>query len=194
MKELEIEFKNLLSKTQFLYLKDTYFKGVSSKVQRNYYIDTEDFKLGSQPMLLRVREINGSQMMTLKVPTNKGVLEFHGEVAVNVEDGARITRDMIPTIILEELKTYDIEINEGYVYGCLLTERFETQYKDGLLVLDKSTYLGKTDYELEYEVSDYNFGETHFFNLLEASNIERVEEVTKIERFYKRLYELKKES
>ena len=45
-----------------------------------------------------------------------------------------------------------IQLDKITYFGTLTTYRKEFQYKDGLLVLDKSYYLNKHDYELEYEV------------------------------------------
>lgn len=193
MKELEIEFKNILAEADYQTLQDLYFQNIKPVVQKNYYIDTKALDLRENRMLLRVREKNGGQVMTLKVPTDRGVLEFHGEVDVDVTEGAEISAGVIPSIIIEEFRSRNIEVDNVYVYGVLETKRQETDYKNGLLVLDHSNYLGQEDFELEFEVSDYDRGETDFLNLLESHQIERRTEVTKSGRFYARLSELKKE-
>lgn len=193
MKELEIEFKNLLKEDEYRELNDAFFNNANITVQKNFYIDTKDLELRAHKMLLRVRVIDDAEVMTLKVPTERGVLEFHGELNIGVEEGTHIHADLIPNIILEEFKLREFSMQDVYVHGSLETRRQEVEYKDGLLVLDESTYLDQKDFELEYEVNDYDLGETHFLNLLESFNIERAEEVTKSERFYKRLSEVKKE-
>ena len=98
MKELEIEFKNILAEADYQTLQDLYFQNIKPVVQKNYYIDTKTLDLRENRMLLRVREKNGGQVMTLKVPTDRGVLEFHGEVDVDVTEGAEISAGVIPSI------------------------------------------------------------------------------------------------
>lgn len=193
MKELEIEFKNLLEEADYIKLKDAFFSTVEATVQQNYYVDTKDLNLKAHKVLLRIRVIDDKKVMTLKVPTDRGVMEFHGEINFAIQEKTAIPASSIPTIITEELKSRGIEVEDVYVYGLLETNRQETEYKNGLLVLDKSRYLDQEDFELEYEVRDYDQGETHFLNLLEHYNIDRKEEITKSERFYNRLSELKKE-
>ena len=48
----------------------------------------------------------------------------------------------------------------------MTTERLEVEFQNELLVLDKSQYFDKTDYELEFEVNDYQIGFEKFQNLL----------------------------
>ena len=67
--------------------------------------------------------------------------------------------------ILEQ--DFNILENELKVLGNLTTYRLETEYQNELLVLDKSEYLGKTDYELEFEVHSYDEGYSKFKTKLE---------------------------
>ena len=74
---------------------------------------------------------------------------------------------MILEIFLEQ--DFNILENELKVLGNLTTYRLETEYQNELLVLDKSEYLGKTDYELEFEVHSYDEGIQNlkvYFNIL----------------------------
>lgn len=185
MPELEIEFKNLLNEEEYSTLYDTFFKSVQGQPLVNYYIDTPDLELRRNTLLLRVRLDDGKQIMTLKAPTVKGVLEFHAEVDFDLDSTKHIEGTEIPEIIANELERRHIGTNDLHIYGRLATERREMEYKDGLLVLDKCSYLGTTDYEVEYEVSDYDKGETIFNRLMADHDIARRDEVTKSERFYR---------
>lgn len=194
MPELEIEFKNLLTAKEHDTLYDTFFKAEEKQSLLNYYIDTENLDLRQNTLLLRIRVSGKGQMMTLKAPSEKGILEFNAEVDYDLKTVERLNAADLPEIITQELKTRNIDIDSLIVYGSLETERFETDYKDGLLVLDKSSFLDTKDFELEYEVTEYDQGETRFDHLLQEYKIERRPEVTKSERFYRVLRKEKDES
>src|SRR5699024_1542733 len=162
MPELEIEFKNLLTADEHHTLYHTFFKTEEKQSLLNYYIDTENLDLRKNTLLLRIRVTAGEQMMTLKAPTEKGILEFNAEVDYDLSTARKMSHDDLPEIITHELKTRNIDVDDLIIYGSLTTERFETGYKDGLLVLDQSSFLGTQDFEIEYEVTDYDQGETRF--------------------------------
>ncbi|MEZ2457813.1 CYTH domain-containing protein [Salinicoccus roseus] len=191
MKELEIEFKNLLTGEEYGRLHEALFKDTQPVVQTNFYIDTPDFSLKHNRLLLRIRDMGGQQVMTLKEPTVKGVMEYHGEVESDLNFDHNIRKDEIPELICGELERFAIDTAQLKIYGALSTERRETPYKDGLLVLDKNSYLDTEDFELEFEVDNHDKGETHFLNLLEEYGIERRREVTKVERFYNKLNDIR---
>lgn len=187
MKELEIEFKNMLSGREYERLQEKYFSDAQPVVQTNFYIDTPNLAMRQNMFLLRIRDAEGNQVMTLKEPTEKGVMEYHGEVAGDLNFDRNIRRDELPDIIQDELERLGIDAAHLKIYGALSTERREVPYKDGVLVLDRNSFLDQEDFELEYEVDNYDKGETHFIRLLEESGIERRKEITKSERFYNKL-------
>ena len=76
--------------------------------------------------------------------------------------------DDIRNIIEEQFNVLDEEL---VILGDLTTYRIETQYQNELLVLDKSEYLNKVDYELEYEVGSYDEGYEKFKQLLQEFDI-----------------------
>ncbi|WP_398574924.1 CYTH domain-containing protein, partial [Staphylococcus epidermidis] len=57
-------------------------------------------------------------------------------------------------------------------------------YQNELLVLDKSEYLGKTDYELEFEVHSYDEGYSKFKSLLQHFNLQHQKPLNKVQRFF----------
>lgn len=187
MKELEIEFKNLLTGEEYGRMHNALFTRAQPIVQTNFYIDTPDLDLKHHRLLLRIRDIGGKQIMTLKEPTGKGVMEYHGEVENDLNFDRNIRKDEVPELILGELKRFNIDTTQLKIYGALSTERMEVPYREGLLVLDKNNYLDTEDFELEYEVEQYDKGETRFMDLLEQYGIERRKEMTKVERFYNKL-------
>lgn len=79
----------------------------------------------------------------------------------------------------------DLAIEEIKLFGSLTTHRAELEYKHGLLVFDHSLYLGKEDFEIEYEVSDWEEGKRIFDQLMQTLNIPIKSTDNKISRLYK---------
>ncbi|MGD7045294.1 CYTH domain-containing protein [Jeotgalibacillus proteolyticus] len=184
--ELEIEFKNLLTKEEYYHLCSHFqVSNQESVCQKNHYFDTPDFHLKEIKSALRIREKSKGYQLTLKQPVEKGILEHHQridsqEASQMLEEGGLIQGEIAR--LLEELK---IPVEKITYFGTLATERIEFPYKNGLLVLDHSTYLNKEDYELEYEAASYDEGQAIFKQLLSTCKISAKKTDNKIERFYK---------
>ncbi len=187
---IEIEFKNMLTKIEYESLLK-YFKISQSQIfsQENHYFDTPDFALKSNNSALRIRKKGGTYEMTLKQPANEGLLETN-QVIGEEEVLMAIHQGILPTGIIRSLiEEYQISFSTIEYFGSLITERVELEYKQGLLVLDHSIYLSKEDYELEYEVEDYQFGEKIFLELLKQLKIPSRKTENKIVRFYKQKFD-----
>ena len=57
-------------------------------------------------------------------------------------------------------------------------------YNNGVLFIDKSTYLGITDYELEYEAKSYHGGKKEFVEIISELGIQYRKADKKIKRAY----------
>lgn len=129
-------------------------------------------------------------MLTLKQPHQEGLLETHealtNEQAKELRDGSA----KIPSTIQQLITDLQVDSHALTYFGTLCTSRAEIPYKNGLLVLDHSFYLGAEDYELEYEVTDANEGAKYFEQLLTELDIKKKPTENKIRRFYKRKYTL----
>ena len=66
----------------------------------------------------------------------------------------------------------------------LKTERVTMPYRDGIIFLDKNTYYGQTDYEIEYEANSFKQGEIDFNLFLQENNISFVPMISKTKRAY----------
>ena len=66
----------------------------------------------------------------------------------------------------------------------LSTLRHYLPYKNGVLFIDKSTYLGITDYELEYEAKSYHGGKKEFVEIINELEIQYKKAEKKIKRAY----------
>lgn len=182
---IEIEFKNLLTKVEYENLLKTF--NVERKdiiKQSNHYFDTPDFALKNLGSALRIREKNNSFELTLKQPAAVGLLETTQHLS-RIEFQAVIQQQIFPKgIVQERIKQLKIAFNKIVYFGSLTTKRSEFPYKEGLLVLDHSFYLNTEDYEIEYEVKDFQSGQLVFQELLKQYDIPIRKTQNKIARFY----------
>lgn len=183
---IEIEFKNLLTKKEYELLLGTF--NINEKqifTQENHYFDTPDFALREKGTALRIRKKQELFEMTLKQPASVGLLETN-QVLTGDEALAAIQFGQLPTGMIDNIiKKMHIPFSKIEYFGSLRTKRVEFAYKEGLLVFDHSFYLNKEDYELEYEVENYQDGLQTFLELLELYGIPKRITDNKISRFYK---------
>lgn len=183
--EMEIEFKNLLTEVEYGQLMNHYGQKADTVWQANDYFDTPTFELRKQGAALRIREKKNGLVLTLKEPKDTGLLETH--VPLSEADAENLFKYGIiqSDAMNDQLRPFNLTSPLEHL-GRLETTRFEMMLDSGLLVLDKSNYLGVTDYELEFEVTDYTEGELAFAKLLTEHDIPKRETKNKIVRFMER--------
>ncbi|MEC1261519.1 CYTH domain-containing protein [Bacillus swezeyi] len=180
--ELEIEFKNLLTKKEFDQMKLYYqFSPKQFVTQKNHYYDTPSFSLKEKGAALRVREKQDRHVLTLKEPAPVGLTETHQSLpfqpdveSFHIPDGP----------VLGRLRDLGIESESLQYFGTLTTDRAEKKLPQGLIVLDRSRYLMVEDYEVEFEVTDYEQGKQDFTAILKSFGIPPRDTKNKIVRFY----------
>lgn len=182
--ELEIEFKNLLTKAQYQTLKQYYFEDATPFKQTNYYIDTLEHNIISKKMALRIREKNHAYEMTLKIPQKVGLLEINEPINSLPQVNQIIDEDFIPKSILNLLTKEQVPTKNLFLLGELMTYRLEKEIDTNLLVLDHSIYLNKEDYELEFEVQQFDEGQQSFVNILNQFHIAYKKPMNKVKRFF----------
>ncbi|WLV25555.1 CYTH domain-containing protein [Aciduricibacillus chroicocephali] len=182
--EIEIEFKNLLSKEEYTKLRAGLPFHSASMTQTNHYFDTEAFNLKQKGSALRIREKNDRFTLTLKEPHPDGLLETHDtltdEEAASWIEGSPLPKENVG----EQLEQLGVNEADLKLFGSLTTERLETKSNGVLLVLDYSTYNGENDYELEIEAMDRKSGQAAMEEVLQEFSIPRRKTPNKIERFY----------
>lgn len=182
----EIEFKQLLSQSQYQSIYNKYFPEMQPFSQINYYIDTEQFDLRSHKSALRIRVKDDYYEMTLKVPAEVGLMEYNFETHVIPELNKELVANDLPLEITKQLNKMNVDVNQLMILGALTTSRLEKEIQGNLLVLDKSDYLNYQDYELEYEVEDYDDGLIQFKMILEAFDMKHETPENKVQRFFNR--------
>lgn len=192
MQEREIEFKNLLTKSEYTALM-THFKAQATTMvtQTNSYLDTPDFQLKEQHCGLRIRTFaTEKNQLTLKSPLPVGLLETTDFLSDD-ETTAILAGHTLPQgDVYEALNTRGVAPKDIVCFGSLTTVRLECQYQSGLLVLDHSHYLEQEDYELEFEVTDETRGAIEFKHLLDIFSIKQRPTANKVARFYQALKKL----
>jgi uncharacterized protein YjbK len=184
--EIEIEFKNLLKYEEFFRLiHDFQVQKTAFTEQTNYYFDTPDFQLKTHESALRIRMKNHSYVLTLKQQYKEHILETHQSLDKEMFASILNNQKLPDGEVTDVLKKLHIHVSKIQHLGELTTHRVEFPYEGGLLVLDENHYLGKIDYELEYESTDYKRGEKIFLDLLQSKNIPKRETKSKIHRFFK---------
>lgn len=180
-KELEIEFKTLLTREEYIRLCEM-FSEKRGNLQVNYYFDTPRFTLKATEIGLRVRK-SDKYVMTLK--KKKGyVLQEINETISEETFNEFLESGIIP---VDEIKSELDEIIKGQLlknYMTLSTYRISFPYKKGILAIDKCKYVDKVDYELEYEATSYEAGKREFVELVREFKINYKKSQPKIKRAY----------
>lgn len=181
--ELEIEFKNMLTKEEYTSLLTAYKLENDIKTQTNDYFDTADFLIRENGAALRVRNKKDKFVLTLKQPADEGLLETHQPISFETFEAIKKSASLPEGEVLTQLQAFGIQ-DQLIHLGRLTTHRAEYMLDEGLLVLDHSEYLNREDFELEFEVSAFEAGERAFSHLLQKHEIPKREAKNKILRFF----------
>ncbi|GLO65667.1 MULTISPECIES: CYTH domain-containing protein [Oceanobacillus] len=182
--EIEIEYKNLLTKDEFIQLQQDLSFPTSSVKQTNYYFETKNFDLKKHGSALRIRKKQGQYQLTLKQPHEDGLLETHDDLTEQEFQKwihGEIIQKPHTTKQLSEMNISPTSLNYA---GYLTTNRMEIEFNGTQLVLDHSNYLGIEDFELELESATKEHGEKVFHGLLNKYHIPIRQTPSKIERFF----------
>ena len=183
LKETEKEFKFLVSDEQFKVLLskcNAKFHFVKHKLQANYYYDTDENALNKSRITVRIRQQHSDMKLQIKRHRkNKDGLATSEEYSRKI--------DTLPSI----LKIPDIS-SRLYLKGVLITERKVFSFgENSIICFDGNMYLGVCDFEVEIEVDEAD--EDKALTVIEYFGLIQKPIVSKSERFFKRLEEMKRE-
>jgi uncharacterized protein YjbK len=189
--EVELEAKNLLSKTDFATLKDFFKIEPGSFIQQTnkYFMDQEN-KLLVQPAgtTLRLRTKKGKMVLEFKFPQADGsTLEYATPISDQEYESLMDNGDIPTGAVNNALISLGITSKISFL-GIANTLRSEAIINNtwGVeIVLDKTHYPGgKTDYEIEIESDDLQKSQDVLKELMTKFAIPIVSTPRKIERFY----------
>lgn len=184
-KEIEIEFKNSLTKAQYEALL-SYYQIEQNQIhhQVNHYFDTKDWHVKNLSSGLRIRQIDDYYECTLKEKSSTHThIETTNELTKEQADEMIQQGIIHAKDVLARLKQLNIPIDALELFGTLATDRVEIEFEGGLLVFDHSFYLQQDDYEVEYETKDEQDGLVIFNRFLNTHQIEKMVAPKKIARF-----------
>ena len=150
---IEIEAKALVSQDDYRKLSKL-FPSSPRYTQTNYYIDSDDRILNKEGIALRIREKDGNYELTLKTPLSQGLLEKNTPITKAQFEEFRDHNVFPKGDLVRFLTMLDIDINTLKILTSLTTDRIDVEYEGGLLSIDRNTYSGKTDYEIEFEYNN----------------------------------------
>lgn len=180
-KELEFEFKTLLTKSEYHRLMEL-FKDKIGNLQTNYYFDTPRFTLKASEIGLRVRKRDAYEL-TLKRKKGYALQEINEVISVEQFESF-LNSGVIPSEDINKEISDVIKEQKIVNYMTLSTYRISFPYKNGILCIDKCEYVDVVDYELEYEASTYEGGKKEFVELVKEFGIAYKKSEAKIKRAY----------
>lgn len=182
-----VEFKTLLTHEEYSRILSKY-KDSKRDVQTNYYFDTERFSLKAIDSSLRVRSRDNNQL-TFRRKKGYAMQEYVEEITFEQLEEIRKTGVLPQSALAQEVKTVigDQKIEN---FMSLSTDRICVQYGNGIIYLDKNSYLGLVDYELLFEAKNQYDGKKEFLALLADLQIKYKKSEKKIKRAYTALKSL----
>ncbi|WYP25287.1 CYTH domain-containing protein [Alkalihalobacillus sp. FSL W8-0930] len=184
--ELEFETKTLVFLDEFHAL-HTFFQTTNQEAitQHNHYFETPAFALKEAGSALRIREKHKKSTLTLKQPAlDGGLLETHQSITED-EQKVAIKEGKLPDgEVLQRVSSLQIHTDDLKFIGTLTTDRLEFPYDGGTVCLDKSSYHGVIDYELEFEGTSMEHAEQVITSILKKTNIQRKKTPNKVARFF----------
>lgn len=146
---IEIEAKVLLSKKDYEKLLRSIQFNDQVKIQKNYFLDSEERTLKKYGMIVRLRQREGRNKLTMKAPLSEGLLD-KSQMLTDAETEALLKNNVFPRGDIQDfLDILHIDSASFRVLAELTTERKEGTYEGFDINISKNSYSGVVDYELE---------------------------------------------
>ncbi len=168
---IEIESKVLLSKENFEKVIEALHADRYKRVkQTNHYIDSDNQSLRRLGCALRIRE-KDDFVLTLKTPLSEGLLEKSQTITwkqYEMFDKDNVFPEGPIKVFLEIL---GIKVDELHILTSLTTDRIEIPYKEGTISLDRNSYSGVIDYEVEMEHTSMEHAEDCLIEICKMADV-----------------------
>ncbi len=168
---IEIEAKALLTREDYnKVLRHFKLDVADGYIQKNYYIETENYDLKKLGLSLRIRKLNG-YVMTFKLPMAEGLLEKSQNLVKEQfrkfqEEGIFPEGD-----IADFIESLYIDLADLKIVASLSTLRIEKEVEDLTLAIDENRYGDVQDYELEMEATSMKKAKTLLENVCKEAGI-----------------------
>lgn len=148
-KSLEREFKVMLNKAQYEQINEV-LKWEKEFDQTNYYYLDEAKEIDRRGITVRVRDKNEKLRLQVKCPVAaENALHVKQEYEYNIDE----VPEKMDNTLLKEICNEDF--GELSLIGKLVTFRKESSWNEDISIcLDRNSYLGYEDFELEIEFKD----------------------------------------
>lgn len=163
-KNIETEFKILVTKEQFNALSELY-PDKKTFIQINTYYDNKSKDIQNHKGAMRIREKNDKYIFTLKMHSEEGLLEF--ECETNRNDSSVFDDEKIKDL----LNQYGFKGPFHSTATCKTTRGLYLTGKADLC-FDYNQFNSKEDYEIEYEQTVDHDGKSEFNKILSVINLE----------------------
>lgn len=162
-KHIEKEYKMLLTKNEYLTLRALYPNAISIP-QTNTYYDTVAQTLKKQQCALRIREKNGTFLLTLKHRKGKNLYEHESKIDQNRPEV------FLKTDIQKLLEQFHVTTQLKPIAN-FITHRTSIDFEHAQLCIDFNQFAHYEDYEVEYEYKLEHDGRKIFKSILAKANI-----------------------
>lgn len=182
----ELEFKTIISKEYYEQLLSNYRLIDNIFLQTNHYFDTADLYLSSRSIVLRIRQ-KGDRFFKLTIKSQQEGNAYESHILLSPEQAKKMiqagfnTQDFFP----------DMDVHVSYI-ASIDNFRASMPYQQGVMFVDRCEYCGTVDYELEFEVNDFEEGHQQFLLFLDQHNIPKVPTRRKSDRAFSCSIEKKK--
>lgn len=175
---IENEFKVMLTEQQYTKLYAMY--GWDREyTQKNFYFDTPSLELINAHITCRVRLLEGAYYLQMKLPNGAQHSRIEFEQMLGDALPYKLSSEQLNSL------TGRNDMPEVKLIGELTTFRSIKRFSGAEIDLDKSSYFGKSDYELEIEFADEQAAREILQELKQAAGIESSNDVClgKVHRF-----------
>lgn len=172
----EIEFKTIISEENYHSLINKFILTDNIFLQTNHYFDTSDLKLSKHAIVLRIRQ-KGDRFFKLTLKSQQEDNAFESHILLTPEQAKEMIHNGFQT------KAFFTDLDERVTFVASIDNyRASMPYQQGVMFIDRCEYCGTVDYELEYEVTNYEEGYHQFHLFLEQHVIKKVSTRRKSDR------------
>lgn len=174
----ELEFKTIISEANYTSLIENYVLNDNIFLQTNHYFDTKDLTLSNQSIVLRIRQ-KGNRFYKLTIKSQQEDNAYESHILLTPEQAKKMIKVGFATKDFFNDLDYHV-----YFVASIHNFRASMPYHQGVMYIDRCEYCGTIDYELEYEVTEFEEGYQQFLLFLEKHQISKINTRRKSDRAF----------